>query len=158
MSIETIVRAFAAPLVLATRRVPVFVQSAAEADAIISWGNAGTLIDPQEILPAGTSGDQVGFQIVNCSPPNEESGRKTKTQRVTNQDDSSQFIDVQVPTEITFKQKKQPKDILRGPLYTAVDYYFDHDPLFAAVSDALDVDDTAQTCQQRYVFSLVDGL
>lgn len=74
------------------RRVPV-VPEKEEPEAFIQWG-----------APMPTQYDSapyVGFETVNADE--QEISRKVRTKRVENEDDPSQFVDVEVIDEITFQ-------------------------------------------------------
>ncbi len=91
MAFEAIIRPFTAPNPLGTRRIPIIVEQVSDADGIISWGEAGDIVQPQEVVPAseggsdGGGGDSAligpeffGFQIKSCNTNSKETGRKAE--------------------------------------------------------------------------------
>lgn len=74
------------------RRVPVLPQKV-EPEAFIEWG--GPMPTQYDSAP------YVGFETVQGNE--QEVSRKVRTKRVENEDDPSQFVDVEVIDEITFQ-------------------------------------------------------
>jgi hypothetical protein len=91
MNLEQVVRPFAPPAILSTKRiVPAPTKEASE--ATITWGSAGSIPQPEKIPDTGSDYilKERTFEIV----------------RVHNKDDPTQFVDVARPITITFTETK----------------------------------------------------
>lgn len=166
MSFETLVRPFAAPESLGTRRIPVIVAQVPTQDATLTWGQAGNIIEPQETVPAtnvdssgqgvgdsnGAGGNFFGFQVRSCNTKSQEQTRKTTTQRITNPDDPSQFVDVQVPQAITFELRPQ-KDILESGFDGATTTFAGNDEIYSIIEDIVNPTNRQDVCNQSFAFS-----
>lgn len=169
MTFETLVRPFSDPRSLGTQRIPIIVQQVPDQDAVLTWGDAGTIIQPQEVVASDTGsaglsstgggvesgaaqgGGGEGFQIQSCNTKSQEQKRATVTQRVTNPNDSSQFVDVQIPQQITFQLKKQ-SDILPSGFGGPTTTFGDNDELYSLIESIVDPPETQDTCQQAFAF------
>lgn len=167
MSFETLVRPFAAPQSLGTRRIPVIVAQVPTQDATLTWGEAGSLLEPQETVPAtnvdssgqsaggdsnGAGGNFFGFQVRSCNTKSSEQTRKTVTQRITNPDDPSQFVDVQIPQAITFELRPQ-KDILESGFNGATTTFASNDEIYSLIEDAVNPTNRQDVCNQQFAFN-----
>ena len=165
MAFETLVRPFTPPYSLGTQRIPVIVTQVPDADAVLTWGAAGDIVQPQEVTPSDTSGSGggagasggssfqgFGFQIQSCDTKSQEQSRQTTTQRVHNPNDSSQYVDVQIPQAITFQLKKQP-NTLPGLFGGSTETFADNDEIYSLIEDIVDPPDQQDTCKQGFTFA-----
>lgn len=105
--LESIVRPFARPDSLATRRIVAKREKVEATPAVITWGKAGTLAAAHQIEAIDESG--VNFTVVLCDDKYDELSRKEDPVRITQTlDDGTtnpdNFVDVQRPYEMSFKK------------------------------------------------------
>ena len=162
MAFETLVRPFASPYSLGTQRIPIVIAQVPGTEATLTWGDAGTITQPQEVAASGGSSGSgagesgsafagFGFQIQSCNTKSAEQSRVTTTQRIHNPNDSSQFVDVQIPQAITFTLKKQP-NTLPGLFGGPTETFADNDELYSLIEDIVDPPDQTDTCNQGFAF------
>lgn len=101
--LEQLVRPFQTPISIATIRVVAKDLSTPKSDAIIQWGQAGTLPSPTEETKTPTGG--ISWKVDECSANLNEHSRKTDNVRVENPDDPSQYVVVQRINSISFDKK-----------------------------------------------------
>lgn len=101
-SLEQLVRPFAKPTPLATRRVFGINANVAPEEVIIAWGVAGT-------MPTPTKEDdgQVGFKVENCNDTFKEKNRKTHDQTISDPNSGSS-VTFTITDNIVFS--KDPAD------------------------------------------------
>jgi hypothetical protein len=105
MSIESIVRPFSTPLVIATQRIEVLTTQVPPEVAIITWGAGGTVAQPSADQVTKRPDGGINFQVNDGSGNKKltEFVRKSTPVRVQNPDDPSQYIMVNVPTQVGFQ-------------------------------------------------------
>lgn len=86
--------------------------------AVISWGAAGDVPTPHQIEDAS---DFFNFQLVDCNDRYTEASRRTTPQRITNPNDSGQYIDWDRIEQITFtkNEKQDPEASVANKLATS---------------------------------------
>jgi hypothetical protein len=102
MNLEQVVRPFAPPAILSTKRiVPAPTKEASE--ATITWGSAGSIPQPEKIPDTGSD-----YILKECAQDHKmtEKERTFEIVRVHNKDDPTQFVDVARPITITFTETK----------------------------------------------------
>lgn len=98
-SLEQLVRPFAKPTPLATRRVFGINQSVATEEVLVAWGTAGNLPTPTK-----EEDGQIGFKIENCNDTFKEKDRKTHDQTITD-DASGASVTFTITDNITFSKE-----------------------------------------------------
>jgi hypothetical protein len=98
-SMEQIVRPFQSPFPLATRRIVVRDRGVVREDAIIQWGQAGSVPAATEETPEAGGGFKVE---ACCKDVNTETKRETEQVRVENPKDPSQFVIIERIKKIAF--------------------------------------------------------
>lgn len=151
MSFEALVRPFTAPQSLGTRLIPSIITKQPTSDGIIRWGVAGTLIEPQEVVPVSTTPGDYGFQVRSCNTKSSETKRTATTQRITNPNDSSQYVDVQMPEEIFFELRPQ-QDILQSGFSGSTTSFANNDEIYSLIEDIVDPPNQQDVCQQSFSF------
>jgi hypothetical protein len=115
--LEGIVRPFARPNTLATRRL---IASNAKLDvrpATITWGQAGTIASAHQVAAIDETG--VDFTVVSCDDRYDEVSTKVDVRRIvqklpngtTNPDN---FIDLERPYEVFFEKKELASSARNG--------------------------------------------
>jgi hypothetical protein len=104
MSLEQIVRPFARREFLSAKKLVATSKKVDVTNNSLKWGSAGTVPSPIQIADTGSA-----VILRECEHSYEEVDRKTTTIKVHNRDDDSQYIEVERPTKITFRPKKEKK-------------------------------------------------
>lgn len=107
---EAIVRPFARPNSLATRRIVASNTKIEVGTAVISWGKSGTIAAAHQIDAIDESG--TNFTVVTCDDKYDELSRKEDPVRITQTlDDGTtnpdNFVDVNRPYELAFRKTSE---------------------------------------------------
>lgn len=144
---ESLVRPFASPTPLATRRVISQNKTIASQQVLIAWGQPGTLPTPTKEEPG-----QLSFKIENCNDSFKEKNRETHDQTITD-NASGASVTFSITDKIIFS--KAPADSQNvGNFRTETTAYSVADP-FAGTSFG-DVP-KGQLCDSSYVLNNADN-
>ena len=147
-NLEQVVRPFQRPDVLARQRIIASSTKITVADAIISWGVAGTVNGAQEIEAIDELG--TAFVVLDCDDEYEEIARQSQTRRITQVDSAGNtvpenFVDVQRPTEITFwKAGENAKNYNKTTTWQTV----------FATAQFSTINDRNKKCKSNYKFDI----
>lgn len=140
MMLEEVIRPFQPPLVTSTGAIPVPSTTKTNQSAILQWGAPGK-------MPSPTS-DAANLKL--CTETLKEASRTTSTQRITNPNDSSQYV-ILKRTESMSLNKKDDSNVLHSDFTAYLDQQF---PQFSAQLGGFESDDGSVSQQCKVVLTL----